>query len=205
MKESLEIYKSLGDTTGEGDCLVRLAFLLGEDKQFDAAEEAATSVINLVPGEGNQFQVCQSHRILGEIYQSRGDAENAIRHYNVALGVASSFDWYDELFWVHLALVELFWVKSQFDNAHSHLEHAKSHAVHDAYFMGRTVEQQAWVWFKQCRLKEARLGAQQAVDIYGKTGAARDAERCKKLLQDIQAKLDSSLTSGQSSNNGEFL
>ena len=205
VKESLEIYKQLGDTTGEASCLVRLAFLLKEDGQFDAAEEAATSAINLVPGEGNQFAVCQSHRILGQIYRSEGDVEKAIRHFNMALGVASSFDWHSQLFWVHHALADTFRAESRFDDAHSHLEHAKLHAVDDAYLMGRAVEQWAMVWFKQCRLKEARLEAQQALDIFEKIGAARDTERCKKLLQDIQAKLDSSLTSGQSSNDGGFL
>ena len=205
VKESLEIYRRLGDTTGEAACLVRLAFLLQTDRQFDAAEEAATSVINLVPGEGNLFAVCKSHRILGEICQSKGDAERAIRHYNTALGVASSYDWHEELFWAHYALADLSRNESRFDDARSHLEHAKSHAANDAYTMGRAVELEAWVWCRQSRLKEARLGAQRAVGIYEKIGAARDVEGCRELLQVIQAKLDSSLASGQSTNDGELL
>ena len=204
VKESLEIYKRLGDTTGQAICLVRLAFLLQTDGQFDAAEEAATSVINL-PGEGNQFGVCESHRILGQIYRSKREVEKAIHHCNMALGVASSFDWHGQLFWIHHDLADTFRADGRFDDAHSHLAHAKSHAVNDVYFMGRAVELEAWVWFKQCRLEEARLGAQRAVDIYEKIGAATGAERCKELLQEIRVRLGSSPTSGQSNNDSEFL
>ena len=204
-KESLEIYRRLGVATGEADCLVRLAFLLEEDRQLDAAEEAATSAINLVPGEGNQFAVCQSHRILGKIYRSKGEVEKAIRHCNMALGVASSSGWRDELFWAYFALANIFCAESRFDDAHSHLEHARSLAADDAYLMGRVGEQRAQVWFKQRRLEEARLEAQRAVDIFEKIGAAKDVEDCRERLRKIQVKLDSSLASGQSSNDGEFM
>ena len=204
VKESREIYKRLGDATGEASCSARLAFLLVEDKQFDAAEEAATSVINLVPGEGNQFGVCESHRILGQIYRSKDEVDKAIRHYNMALGIASSYDWHDELFWAHYSLADLFRNESRFDDAHSHLEHAKSHAVDNAYLTGRVVGQRAQVWFKQRRLEEARLEAQHAVDIFEKIGATRETGYCRKLLQRIQVELDSSLASGQSSDDGEL-
>ena len=192
LKESLEIYKRLGDAEGQVDCLVRLAFLLEEDRQLDAAEEAALSAIGLIPGGGNQFAVCKSHRILGNIYQSKGEMKKAIHHYNMALGSASSFDWHEQLFWVHYSLTELFRDQGRFNDAHSHIEHAKSHAANDAYNMGCAVKLQARVWFKQCRFEEARLEAQRARDIYERIGAVRDLERCRRLLQDI------SLASGQS-------
>ena len=204
VKESLEIEKQLGDTTGQAISLVRLAFLLEEDKQFDAAEEAATSVLNLTPGEGNQFQVCQSHRILGEVYQSKGELEKAIHHFNMALGIASSSDWHDELFWVHHALADLSCDESQFDDAYSHLEHAKSHAVNDSYEMGRAVGLQAEILCIQLRFEEARVEAQRARDIYEKLGAAKNVEDCRELLRDIRVELDSSLASGQSTNDGGF-
>ena len=205
VKESLEIYKRLGDTTGEGDCLVRLAFLLTDDGQFDAAEEAATSVINLVPGEGNQFALCQSHRILGDACHSKGEAEKAIRHCNMALGIASSFDWHDELFWVYYTLACISCDKSRFDDAHSHLNHAKLHAVSDVRLMGRALAKRARILCRQHRLEEARLEAQRAVDIFEKIGAAMDVERSRKLFQEMQMKLNSSLAPGQPGNNGEFL
>ena len=205
VKESLEICKRLGDPTGEASCLIRLAFLLEEDKQFDAAEEAAASVIRLVPGEGNQLEVCQSHRILGIVYRSKGEVEKAIHHCHVALEIASSFDWHGELFCTHYTLAGLFQDESRFDDAYSHLEHAKSLAVNDPYKMGRAVGLQAGVLCMQHEFKEARLGARSARDIYKKLGAAKDVERCREFLRDIQVELDSSLASGQSSNGGELL
>ena len=160
------------------------------DKQFESAEETASSAINLFPGEGNGFAVCQSHRILGNIYRFKGEVEKAIHRHNLALRVASSFDWYDQLFWAHYSQAELFRDQGQFNDAHSHLERAKLHAVNDTYLMGRAVELQAWVWYRQHRLEEARLEAQRAVDIYGKAGAAKDAEDCRGLLWCIQKELN---------------
>ena len=205
VKESLEIHKRLGDTVGQAICFVRLAFLLVADKQLDAAEEAASSVIGLIPGEGNQYVVCQSYRILGDIYRSKGEVEKAIHHYNMTLEVASSSDWHDELFGVYYSLAGLFCDQGRFNDAHSHIEHAKSHAANDPYKMGRAVELQAGVWFKQCRFEEARLEAQCARDIYEKIGAAKDVEDCIVLLQAIQKELGSPLASGQSDNDSEFL
>ena len=203
-KESLDIYKRLGDTTASASCLVRVAFLLVEEKQLDAAEEAALNAIDLIPSEGDQFAVCGCHRILGNIYRSKGEVEKAIYHYNTGLGVASSFEWHVELFWAYYALAEVFRDQDRFDEAHSHLERAKSHAVNDVYQMGRAAELHAKVWLKQCRFEEARLEAQQAVDIYEKAGAASDLEIGRKLLQDIQEELNNLATSGQSGIDGEL-
>ena len=197
VKESLEMGKRLGDTTGQASSLVRLAFLLNEDKQFDAAEEAATNGINLVPGEGNQFTVCQSHRILGEVYRSKGEVEKAIHHCNMALEIASLFDWHNQLFWAHYTLAGLFRGESRFDDAHSHLEHAKPHAANDPYQTGRAVELQAQILYSQRRFEEARVEVQRARDIYEKLGAAKDVEDCRKFLRDVQVELDSSFVSSQ--------
>ena len=199
VKESQEMFKRLGDTTAQLDCLVRLAFLLVDDKQFDAAEEAASSVIDPIPGEVNQFALCQSHRILGNICRSKGEVEKAIHHFNMAFVVASLFHWHEQLFWVYCFLAGLFRDQSRFNDARSHIELAKSHAANDAYLVGRAVELQAGVWFKQGMFEEAKLEAQCARNIYKKIGVAKDAGICRKLLQDIQMELDNSLTSGQSS------
>ena len=205
VKESLEMLKQLGHAGGQASCLVQLAFLLVEDNQFDAAEEVASSVINLIPNEGIQFAVCKSHHILGKVYQSKGEVAEAVSHYDRALMVASSFDWRDQMFWAHYALAELFRDEGRFDDAHGHLEHAKSHVTNDAYQMGRTMRLQARVSFKQRRFEEARSEAHKAVNIFEKIGAAKDAEECRKVIQDIQMELGGFLTSGQPGNNGEFL
>jgi tetratricopeptide (TPR) repeat protein len=89
-----------------------------------------------------------------------------------ALGIASSFNWHDHLFWAHYALAELFLDEGRFDDAHAHVERAKSHAVNNAYYLGRAMELQARVWYKQHRLEEARSEALRAADVYEKLGAA---------------------------------
>ena len=66
-KEASEIYERLGDTEGQAQCSVELAQLLHEDNQFDAAEEAALHAINIFSEKGDQFELCHSHRALGEI------------------------------------------------------------------------------------------------------------------------------------------
>jgi len=201
-QEALEIYERLGYTLKQAQCLDDLASSLSDDNQFDAAEEAAFRAIALLPDEGEQYRVCQFHRTLAEIYQSKGEIEKAIHHFEVALGIASPFNWHDHLFWIHYQLAGLFRDESRFDDAQAHVEHAKSHAVDDTYNLGRAMVEQAAVWYCQDRLEEARTEALRAADVYEKLGDAKDVEDCRELLQDIE---DSLVASGQSSLNCEFL
>ena len=205
VEEALEICKSLGDIVGQAACLVDLAQLLWKDKQLDAAEEAASRAIDLFSEKGQQFQVCESHRILGYIYQSKAETEKAIHHYELALGIASPFNWHDQLFWVHGDLAWLFFNERRFDNAQIHLEHAKSHTVDSTHNLGLTMEAQAMIWHKQHRLEEARSEALRAADIYEKLGAAKDMDKCRNLLRDIEKELNSPVASGQSALNCEPL
>jgi tetratricopeptide (TPR) repeat protein len=160
--------------------LINLAWLFESDNQLDAAEEAAFRAIDLLPAEGEQYQVCQSHRALGEIYGSKGEIKKAIRHYELALGIASTFNWHYDLFWVHYKLAGLFRNEGRFDDANDHIERAKSHTVNSAYNLGLATEEQAKIWYMQHRLEEARTEALRAADIYAKLGAAKDVERCQK-------------------------
>ena len=182
-KEALAIFERLGDTERQAECFINLAFLLHDDKQFDAAEEAAFCAIALLP---EQSLVCRSHRILGEIYQSKGETEKAIHHFEVVLRIASSFDWDDILFWAHYSLAELFRIEGRFDDAQAHIEHAKSYTAHSVYLLGYAKEEQAWVWYDQDRLEDAKSEALRAADIYDKLGAVKDVEYCRMLLQDIE-------------------
>ena len=140
-------------------------------------EEAATSVINLISGGGNQLAACESDHTLGNVRRFEREVEKAIHDCYMAFNIASSFDWNHRLFWVHYALADLFWDESRFNDAHSHPEHAKPPVVNDAYQVGRAGKLEARVWFKQCRLEGARLVTQCAVDIFGKIGAARSCFR----------------------------
>jgi len=198
-KEALEIHERLGNTTEQAECLDHLSLSLRDDNQFDAAEEAAFRAIALLPEKGQQFGVCQSHQTLGKIYRSKGEIEKAIHHFEVALGIASSFGWRDSLFWIHYKLADLFRDEDRLDDAQAHLERAKLHAVDNAYNFGAVTRLQVMFLYDQDRLEEARTEVLRAADVYEKLGDAKYMERCRKLLRKIE------VACGQSALDCEFL
>jgi len=202
-REALEIFESLGDTVGQARCLECLAWSLHSDDQLDAAEEAASRAIDLLPEERNQSPACESHRVLGLIYRSKGETEKAIHHYEVALEIASSFSWHGYPFWTHYELAGLFLDIGRFDDAQAQVEHAKSHTVNDAYYLGRAMEMQYMIWYRQRRLEEARTEVLRAADVFEKLGAAKDMEKCGEFLRKIEKELNSPIASGQSALNCE--
>jgi tetratricopeptide (TPR) repeat protein len=202
-KEALEIDKQLNDVTGQAASLGYLADLLCDDDQLDAAEEAASRSIDLLP-DTEQFQICQAHRTLGKIYRSKGEAEKAINHFETALGIADSFNWHSEQFWIHYSLAKLFRDQGRFVEAHAHIELAKSHADNGTYRPGWAMELQAKLWYRQGRLEEARSEALCAIGVYEKLGAAKDMEDCRILLQDIEEETKKSVTSSGSDSGGEL-
>ena len=195
-KEALEIYKQLGDTVQRAECLIQLASLLWSDNQLDGAEEATSRAIDLLPEEGESFQVCESHHVLGCIYQSKGETDKAIHHLEVALGIASSFNWRDAPFEVHYTMAELFLGEDRFDGAHTHLEQAKPHVANSVHNLGRSMELQVSLWHKQHRLEEAKSEALRASEVFEKLGATADLERCRGRLRVIQMELDAPTASG---------
>jgi len=198
-KEALEMYERLGDAVEQARCLVYLARLLHSDKQFEAAEEAAFCAISLLPKKGEEHQVCHSHRILGDVYRSKGEKEKSIHHFETSLEIASSFNWQHHLFWVHHKLAELFLGEGRFDDAHVYVGRAKSHAVDSAYRLCYAMELQANIWYKQRKFEQAKSEALRAADVYEKFGNARNVERCRKLLLDIQRELNDLIASVQPS------
>ena len=186
-REALDIYKRLGMTVDQARCLGCLARSLYGDKQLEDAKEAAFQAIDLLPDEGEEYLACQSQRILGEIHHSKGEKEKSIHHFEASLAIASPFEWHDQLFWTHHALVYLFLDQREFDSAQTHIEQAKSHAgVGNVYHLGRVMEVQALVWYRQRRPKEAKSEALRASEIYEKLGAAADLKICRTLLQTIE-------------------
>ena len=180
-KEALEIFKRLGDTVEQTNCFIDLARAFYDDEKFDAAEEAALRAIELPE---NHYQVCQGHRLLGDIYTEMGATEKAAHHYEMALGIATTLGIPDELFWIHYSMADMFSEQSAFDAAHDHIERAKLHAD-SAYNLGRAMRLRADVWFEQDMLEEARLEASCAVDVFMKIGATKDVEICRELLMEI--------------------
>ena len=199
VKEASEIYQQLNDAVGQAQSWKELAWLLLSDNQLDAAEEAASQAINLLSdAEGNQFDVCEAHRILGNIYGLKGDSTGkAIDHFETAIGIASSFNWHGHLFWNNYALAQLFFRKNSFDEAHTHIERAKSYATGDSFRLGRAMKEQAVIWYWQGRLEEAKSEALGAVEAYEKIGAAKDVEDCRTLLRGIGDAINKAAASHQ--------
>jgi len=196
-KEALEIYERLNDAPGRAYALCNLAQLLYDDQQLDAAEEAVSQSIDLLPERLDGPLICRCHRLLGEIHSSKGEMEKAINHFEAALRIGSSFNLRDGRFWVHHALAELFFALGKFDDSDVHVERAKSHVVDDTYLMGRVMELQAGFWNKRCRLREARLEALGAIDAYEKVGAGmEDLKACRDLLRSIEKEMEEPITSG---------
>jgi hypothetical protein len=66
VKEELESYEQVGRTMGQARCLIYLAWLLREDRQFCAAGDIASRAINLFPTRDNQFLISLcSRRVQG--------------------------------------------------------------------------------------------------------------------------------------------
>ena len=184
-REASEIFGRLGQVVAQAGSLISLAFSLHGAEQLDAAEEAASRVIDLLPEKGEELKVCEAHRILGNISRSKGKMKKAIYHFEVALGVAFSLNMTAELYWNHYSLANLFSTKGKFDEAQPHIERAKLYAANDGYLLARISWVQAWCWGERCMFEEARSEALRALSVFEKLGAANDAEKIKRYLERI--------------------
>ena len=185
-REALEIHERVSRARSQGDCLIALALLLQDDKQLDAAEEAASRAIKILPENGEEWRVCESHVVLGAIYRDKGEKEKAIHQFETALTTASSFGWSNQLFWIHHNLAVLFLDEDDFNKAHAHIEQARPNAVDDPYLLGLAILQQARIYYQQHGLEDSTSGARHALEIFEGIGAQRSARDCKDLLRDIE-------------------
>jgi len=201
-REGLEMYEWLGNTEGQAQFLIQLAWFFLEQEQLDAAEEAASRAMNLLPETADQSFVCNSHQILGLIYRSKGEIEKAVHHLEAALGIASSFDWHGQLFDIHFSLAMLFCDEGRLDSAHVHAERTKFYAVNNPYSLGKAMIQQAAVWWRQCKLEEARSEVLRAAEIFEKLGYSWGMKVCGEILEHIEKGRSGPVDSGQL---GEFL
>ena len=188
-EEASEIFKRLGNVVGQVDSLITLGRLLYGAGKFDAAEETGSRAIHLLPEKGEEFRVREAHRILGNVYRRKGETKKAIHHIEIALGIAVSLNAVDELFWETFTLAEVFREQGKFEDAQTHVEHAKVHAVNNPYLLARAMDQQARVWDGQRRFEAARSEVLRALDVFEKLGAAHSAESARLLLQRIDARM----------------
>ncbi|KAF9780543.1 hypothetical protein BJ322DRAFT_1112537 [Thelephora terrestris] len=190
-KEALEIFKRLGDVEEQLNCLQSLADLFFRDSLLDAAEDTLSRKIELLPDKGQEFHLCQSHRLLGNIYHHKGEKEKAVYHFKTALTIASPFNWPGEVSWIHYTMAEMFCDEGEFNDANAHIEQAKLHAAHDAYDLGCGMGIQADIWYRQHRLDDARSEALGALQIFEKLEAVEGMGNCQRLLQMIEQAMES--------------
>jgi tetratricopeptide (TPR) repeat protein len=189
VKEAQQIFERMNETTQQAWCLSRLAGLLLDDEQLDAAENTASRAIDLVSEKGEDRLLCALYRDLGNIHRCKGEKEKAIHHFKTALGIASRFNWHDSLFWIHYSLANLFYGEDEFDDAHAHIELAKSHAVNNPFNLCRAMYMRALVWYAQRMFEDAKLETVRALELFEKSGAAQDAEDCRELLQMVEQEM----------------
>ena len=191
--EAQEIHGRLGDTIQQAFCLKDLAWSLFYNYQPDAAGDAASRAIDLAQLEkGQEFLICEAHRVLGHVNRAKGKREEAIRHHETALEIASPFNWHESMFWNHYCLAKMFLAEDGFDDASVHIERAKSRTFNNLYNLGRATEVQADIWYRQQRLGDAKSEVLRALEIFETIGATNDVGGSMELLQKIEGAMESS-------------
>ena len=187
-KEAFKTVERIGSVAQQVQCLITLARVLLDDGQLNAAEEAGSRAIGLLPEKGEELLVCLAHHILGDVYQSKGKMKKAVHHLEVVLGIASSINAIDQMFWINYSLAEVFTTERRFGDAQTHVERAKSLAVNNTYLLARTSVLQARVWYAQDMLGEAKSEALHALDVLDKLGEAGSSKFARWLLHQIEAR-----------------
>ena len=193
-KEALAIFERTNDTAGQAHSLDQLAALLLDDKQLDAAENAASRAIDLVSAGGQDYLLCRLHRVLGQVHRSKGEKEKAIHHINTATGIASNSNWHDVVFCNRIDLAQLLCDGHEFEAASAHIEQTKSLVTDDPYRLGCAVYMQAYIWYRQGRFGDAKSEFLHALGILEKLGAVNDVEYCKNFLQNVEQAIQSQST-----------
>jgi tetratricopeptide (TPR) repeat protein len=187
-REAAGILERVGSTVVRADSWDHLSRLLQQDGQLDAAEEAAYRAINLLPEEGQESRLCQSHRVLGEIFRSKGEREKAIEHFEIALEIASAFKLHNQLFWINYFLAGLFAREDKFDDANVYIERAKTHAASNKHHLGVVMEGQAVIWYVQGKLGDAASEALAALKTYKKLGPWNNERSSEGLVRKTERK-----------------
>ena len=188
-REALEISERGGCAMGQVRCLTGLAQLWYDDGKLDDAEDAVSRTINLIPEIGAEYPLCRSHRLLGDIYRSKGDRGKAVLCYQKAIQIATPGGWHDQLFSIRLSLALLSRDEEKFDDAHAHIKEAKLHAANNEYLLGRAAEANSRIWYRQRMFKDATSEALHAIELYEKVGSAKGAD-CRTLLKKIERDLE---------------
>ena len=184
--EASVVFGRLGETARQGLCLGVLAMSLCQDRQLDAAEEAASRALDL---SEDPFELSQCHIHLGEIHRFKGNTEKAIRHFKTSLQIASPLGVTSLLSQVHLFLAQLYTKEGKFNDAHAHVEHARLHAGNNMLLLGRVIVENVRSLCRQNRFGEGKSEALSALAVFKKIGAADYVEEARELLDEIEKRL----------------
>ena len=201
--EASEIYERFNHTVGFAGSLRCLAWLLAEDGQADAAEEAITRATGISSSESAQSE---HDHILGHVSLARGEMGAAITHHEKALGIAASLNSREGKSLIIRCLVHLLLKEGRFDDAQVHLEFLKSDAANDIVSLGLAALVQACVWRRQGRVEEAEAELSRVAGVYQKMGVSADfMERCNAFRRQIDERMNNQGTPGELDGGGELL
>ena len=62
-------------------------------------------------------RVYHCHHVMGAIYQSKGETEKAVHHFEIVPGIASALNWAKDLSCIHSDLADVFIKQNRFSNA----------------------------------------------------------------------------------------
>jgi len=187
-REASELYERFDKPTGCASSLRCFAWLLAEDGQADAPEEAINHATNF---SSDKVAQSEHHHILGHISLSRGGMGAAITHHERALEIATSLNSREGKSLIIRCLVHLLLKKGRFDDAQVHLEFLKSDAANDIVSLGLAAVVQACVWRREGRVEEAEAELSRAIGVYQKMGVSADfPERCNAFRRQIDEKMN---------------
>ena len=112
-----------------------------------------------------------------------------MNHFEAALGIASSLNCHNQLFWSLFCLGWLFSDQGRSNDAHVYIQRAKSHAANNTYQLGCAMKAQAWFWYEEDRLGEAKSEISCAISVFEKLGVTKKVEAGRELLQRIEDEL----------------
>ena len=194
-REALEICEQIGDPREQTRSLIDLARVLASADQLDAAEESAFRAITLLSQDSDQLLLCHSHRLLGGIYDSKGNKAKAIEHFEVALEITSSHDWHHNIPAFSMVLAMVLSQEGRFDEANAHIERAKRYAAQakSALDSAQLMGVQGTIWAQEGKYEEAASELSRAADAFEELGATTDAEMWRSTFNALRVKLNQAL------------
>jgi hypothetical protein len=204
-REASEICERLGDTAKQAECLIILAYVLLMTNNSTAQKNPHPGRSIFSRRKANNFSSAKVTVFLAIYMNLRAIRRkpSTIWRQPSKLHLLSTMT--IQLFWIHYALADLTFGQGRFDDAHAHIEHAKSHTINDVYQLGRAMELQADFWWRQRMFEKARVEASRAADVYEKLGATKDLGECRELLDRIDEEMNSPVVSDESDVDGELL